>query len=380
MSFDAASPAISPPLRRALAVALVVAVACVILAGIVLPAIDRYQAVEGGIADSETALQRFNQVAARLPRLEAERAHLKDALAAQDGFLKATSDTLIAAEMQTRIKVVTDRAGGQLKSTQNPAGARGERLPPHYRAGRGGGECRRARAHVVRDGKRRALPVHRQLRSPSAADPAPRPDAAAADHDRRPFRGHRLRPGGGAMNRKLRPPVRVPWTLLACCAAMAVVVGLEWSRFAGATPTPEAAVPAAGVPAAQLASYVPPPEDRFAEIAQRPLFVPERRPQLDAELQKPTPAPNPPTLIVQGVVLTGARHYAIIQHGNPPQARGAVGGRDHRGLADREHRRGPDRAPCRRRPSRISGRQARGCGSIRAVPVPAARQHKVFDE
>ncbi len=57
-------------------------------------------------------------MAARLPRLEAERAALKDALAAQDGFLKATSDTLTAVEMQARIKTVTDHAGGQLKSTQ----------------------------------------------------------------------------------------------------------------------------------------------------------------------------------------------------------------------------------------------------------------------
>jgi general secretion pathway protein N len=78
-------------------------------------------------------------------------------------------------------------------------------------------------------------------------------------------------------------------------------------------------LPTAAAPAAQLASFVPPPEDRFAEIAQRPLFVPERRPQADAELQKPTHDPNPPTLIVQGVVLTGGRHYAIIQHGNPPK-------------------------------------------------------------
>ncbi len=121
------------------------------------------------------------------------------------------------------------------------------------------------------------------------------------------------------MNRKLRPPLRIPWALLACCAVMAVLVGLEWSRFAGAAPAPEAALPASAAPSAQLASYVPPPADRFAEIAQRPLFVPERRPQLDAELQKPTPAPGPPTLVVQGVVLTGDRHYAIIQHGNPPK-------------------------------------------------------------
>jgi general secretion pathway protein M len=118
VSFDATSLAISQPLRRALAVALVVAAASLIAAGIVLPTVARYQALESGIAESETALQRFSQVAARLPRLEAERARLKQALAAQDGFLKATSDTLIAAEMQARIKTVVDRGGGQLKSTQ----------------------------------------------------------------------------------------------------------------------------------------------------------------------------------------------------------------------------------------------------------------------
>jgi general secretion pathway protein N len=122
------------------------------------------------------------------------------------------------------------------------------------------------------------------------------------------------------MNRKLRPPVRLPWALLACCAVMAAVVGLEWSQFAGATPAPEAAPPeAAAAAAAPLARYVPPPEDRFAEIAQRPLFVPERRPQQDVAPQKPIPAPNPPTLMVQGVVLTEGHHYAIIQHGNPPK-------------------------------------------------------------
>jgi general secretion pathway protein M len=118
VSFDATSLAMSQPLRRALAVALVAAAAMVIAAGIVLPTIERYQALESGIAESETALQRFTRVAARLPALEAERASLRSALAAQDGFLKATSDTLIAAEMQARIKTVVDRAHGQLKSTQ----------------------------------------------------------------------------------------------------------------------------------------------------------------------------------------------------------------------------------------------------------------------
>jgi general secretion pathway protein M len=118
MSFDAASLAHSQPLRRLLALALLAACVAVIAAGIVLPTVERYSALENGIAESEIALARFEQAAARLPRLEAEQAGLKAALAAQDGFLKATGDPLIAAEMQERIKSVVDRAGGQLKSTQ----------------------------------------------------------------------------------------------------------------------------------------------------------------------------------------------------------------------------------------------------------------------
>jgi general secretion pathway protein M len=118
VSFDATSLAHSQSLRRWLAVALLAASVAVIAAGIVLPTVETYAALESGIAESESALTRFEQVGARLPRLEAEQAGLKAALAAQDGFLKATSDPLIAAEMQERIKSVVDRAGGQLKSTQ----------------------------------------------------------------------------------------------------------------------------------------------------------------------------------------------------------------------------------------------------------------------
>ena len=120
------------------------------------------------------------------------------------------------------------------------------------------------------------------------------------------------------MNRKLRPPLRIPWTVLGCCAAMAALAAFEWGHFTGTAPAPEAPSPAAAAPAAQPASYTPPPEGRYAEIAQRPLFIPERRPQQDVE-QKPVPPPVAPSLMVQGVVLTTERHYAIIQHGNPPK-------------------------------------------------------------
>jgi hypothetical protein len=91
-------------------------------------------------------------------------------------------------------------------------------------------------------------------------------------------------------------------------------------RFAGGEPA-LAAAPArdASSAANELTKFVPPPAQRFAEIADRPLFLPERRPQLDAEPQVQAPAPMVPTLAVQGVVLTDNRRYAVIQHGNPPK-------------------------------------------------------------
>ncbi len=118
MSFDAASLTVSQPLRRALAVALLVAAVALIATGMVLPAVERFEAIADGVSDTTAALARFSAVAARLPRLEAEDAALKKAFAAQDGFLKATNDSLIAAELQNRIKSAVERNGGQLKSTQ----------------------------------------------------------------------------------------------------------------------------------------------------------------------------------------------------------------------------------------------------------------------
>lgn len=118
MSFDATSLAISPPLRRVFALALLLAAVTLIATGIVLPTVQRYRAVESGVVDGAAALARFRQAGAKLPRLAAEHDALKQLLASQSGFLKATSDPLTAAEMQSRIKSVIDREGGELKSTQ----------------------------------------------------------------------------------------------------------------------------------------------------------------------------------------------------------------------------------------------------------------------
>ncbi|HUK60140.1 MAG TPA: type II secretion system protein GspM [Stellaceae bacterium] len=118
MSFDAASLTVSQPLRRALALALFVAALVLVAMGVVWPAIASFDTLAASVVDSEAALQRFTAVAARLPRLEAENATLKRAFATQGGFLQATNESLIAAELQNRIKRAVEANGGQLKSTQ----------------------------------------------------------------------------------------------------------------------------------------------------------------------------------------------------------------------------------------------------------------------
>ncbi|HXQ52416.1 MAG TPA: hypothetical protein VN802_15085 [Stellaceae bacterium] len=123
------------------------------------------------------------------------------------------------------------------------------------------------------------------------------------------------------MTRPLGPRLRPPWTLLCCSAAVALLLGVEWLQFGTAPAADAPAPPPAAAPsvAPRLASYEPPPAERFNEIAERPLFIPERRPQQDVEPAKPTPPPTPPALLVQGVVLAPERHYAVIKHGNPPR-------------------------------------------------------------
>ncbi len=112
--------------------------------------------------------------------------------------------------------------------------------------------------------------------------------------------------------------MRPPWVLLGAAAVLAAVIGVEWTVLAGDAPLPAPAAQAAAPPPSGAAqSYDPPSIVQYAEIAARPLFLPGRRPQADDGNAAPKPAPRPPALAVQGVVLSPDRRYAVIAHGNP---------------------------------------------------------------
>lgn len=111
--------------------------------------------------------------------------------------------------------------------------------------------------------------------------------------------------------------LRPPWFVLGCCGVLALVVAFETVPVSRDAPT------AAVSSLTQRAAYKPPrfvvpPESRYREIAERPLFVPDRRPQSNPAPEQGTVA-NPQDFILEGVVLSPERRAAIIQYGKPPK-------------------------------------------------------------
>ncbi|MGH7090451.1 MAG: hypothetical protein ACREFQ_16265 [Stellaceae bacterium] len=119
-------------------------------------------------------------------------------------------------------------------------------------------------------------------------------------------------------------PLRPPWFVLGCCALLALAVAFE------ARPVSRDAPPAAVPSHRETAAYeVPrslvPPASRYREIAERPLFVPDRRPQQNLEPQQAATA-QPSDFIVEGVVLSPERRAAIIGYGHPPRTESVLEG------------------------------------------------------
>ncbi|HEY1505071.1 MAG TPA: type II secretion system protein GspM [Stellaceae bacterium] len=111
-------PPLSPPVQRTLAVALLVAIAAVLYYAIAQPLVDTYTADRAAIAEHREVLLRYQRAAQTLPARQQELASLKQELATANGFLDGASDTLIAAQIQNRVKSLTIAAKTELKSSQ----------------------------------------------------------------------------------------------------------------------------------------------------------------------------------------------------------------------------------------------------------------------
>jgi hypothetical protein len=109
---------LSPPVSRGLALAILVFVIAGLYYGIVSPLLANYAATRASIDQLQDTLVRYQRAARELGPRQAELAALKQRQSAQDGFLQGSNDTLVAAQIQNRIKALADSAKGELRSTQ----------------------------------------------------------------------------------------------------------------------------------------------------------------------------------------------------------------------------------------------------------------------
>jgi general secretion pathway protein M len=109
---------LSPPVSRALALAILIGVVGGLYYGIVRPIVDNYGATRASIEQLQDTLMRYQRAARDLAPRQAELAALKQRQSAQDGFLQGANDTLVAAQIQNRIKALADATKGELRSTQ----------------------------------------------------------------------------------------------------------------------------------------------------------------------------------------------------------------------------------------------------------------------
>ena len=109
---------VSPFLRRVLAIAILVTLVFAVFSGIVAPIVEGYRSNRGSIDLMRAAIARSQGAANDLPALRAELARLKQEPTSQGGFLQGPNESMIAAQLQNRVKRVVETARGELRSTQ----------------------------------------------------------------------------------------------------------------------------------------------------------------------------------------------------------------------------------------------------------------------
>jgi hypothetical protein len=109
---------ISLPIRRALAVAILIGAAWLLFLGGVQPIADLYSEAQTSIERYEAALGRAQNRERDLADAEAELAHLRKRQMTSGGFLEGTNESIASARLQERLKTSLDAVKGELKSTQ----------------------------------------------------------------------------------------------------------------------------------------------------------------------------------------------------------------------------------------------------------------------
>lgn len=107
-----------PLARRGLALAILLILVGMVYAAAVQPLVDDYRDTTQSIDQMSALLQRYQRVAGNLAPLQAELASVQQRQGAKDGFFTGANDTLVAAQLQGKLRTAVEAAHGELKSTQ----------------------------------------------------------------------------------------------------------------------------------------------------------------------------------------------------------------------------------------------------------------------
>jgi general secretion pathway protein N len=118
---------------------------------------------------------------------------------------------------------------------------------------------------------------------------------------------------------------RAPFALAVLALALGVLIYFESRPTVIELPGNAAAGPdrQAGAPGPNPAGFAMPPLRSFAQVLERPLFSPTRRPALDALAASDTQSSG---LTLVGIVISPTEHHALIEHGQPPRLERVVEG------------------------------------------------------
>ena len=107
-----------PAVSRATALAILVGLIAVLYLGIAKPIVDAYRSIGTDTAQLQDQLRRYQRAGSDRAQRQAELAALAQHASAADGFLQGANDTLVAAQIQNRLKALADATHAELRSTQ----------------------------------------------------------------------------------------------------------------------------------------------------------------------------------------------------------------------------------------------------------------------
>ena len=109
---------LSPPISRITAVGLLCLVAATAYAMLIRPLVALYGNQRQTITEQQQLLDRYKRFAAARADLTEQLEALRNDRSAQEGYLQGDNETLVAAQLQNRIRSVVQATGAKLSSTQ----------------------------------------------------------------------------------------------------------------------------------------------------------------------------------------------------------------------------------------------------------------------